>query len=93
MHRIEVNVQTSEKTTIQATAEEEAARAAYLADLPARKALVIRVERDRLLRLSDHTQLDDAPQNKVGWRVYREELRDIPNQPGFPDTVTWPTEP
>jgi hypothetical protein len=25
--------------------------------------------------------------------VYVQELRDVPQQPGFPATVTWPTEP
>ena len=97
MHRIESNVQTGKKTTIQYTAEEEAAHlvavAADLALLPERQAVDIRVERDNLLRLSDHTQLDDTPKNKVEWRVYRKELRDIPDQAGFPDTVIWPTDP
>ena len=27
------------------------------------------------------------------WIDYRQALRDIPQQPGFPDNVTWPTAP
>lgn len=27
------------------------------------------------------------------WATYRQELLDVPQQAGFPDTVTWPTEP
>ena len=28
-----------------------------------------------------------------GWATYRQALRDIPDQAGFPDVVTWPTKP
>jgi hypothetical protein len=27
------------------------------------------------------------------WANYRQALRDIPSQSGFPNTITWPTEP
>ena len=27
------------------------------------------------------------------WRTYRQALRDVPTQEGFPNTVTWPTKP
>lgn len=53
-----------------------------------------RKERDRLLSLSDWTQLQDTPDAvRQGWARYRKELRDIPSQPGFPITIVWPSEP
>jgi hypothetical protein len=44
-----------------------------------------RAERDLLLKLSDWTQLADAPVDKEAWSSYRQALRDLPNQAGFPD--------
>jgi hypothetical protein len=29
----------------------------------------------------------------AAWKTYRQELRDVPSQAGFPDSITWPTEP
>lgn len=52
-----------------------------------------RAERDRLLNLTDWTQLADAPVDKTTWATYRQALRDVPQQEGFPDNVTWPTKP
>lgn len=52
-----------------------------------------RAERDRLLAASDWTQVADAPVDQAAWAAYRQALRDIPQQPGFPATVTWPTKP
>lgn len=49
--------------------------------------------RDQLLRESDWTQTLDAPlmeEEKEAWRVYRQALRDVPAQEGFPENVTWP---
>lgn len=53
----------------------------------------VRDERDRLLAASDWTQVADAPVDQAAWAAYRQALRDIPQQAGFPDAVTWPTEP
>jgi hypothetical protein len=61
-----------------------------------RKAESIRSERNTFLLLSDWTQLNDAPLNdteKTAWATYRQELRDITDQAGFPTNITWPTEP
>lgn len=55
----------------------------------------VRQERDRLLAASDKHLMPDYPhtENERGrWRRYRQQLRDITVQPGFPD-VTWPEEP
>lgn len=57
------------------------------------EAEVIRAERDRLLVESDWTQLQDAgldQSNVVDWQLYRQALRDVPQQAGFPGEVTWP---
>lgn len=61
-----------------------------------RLAAGVRGQRDALLRASDFTQLGDAPlePTKIGnWRSYRNSLRDVPNQAGFPETVVWPVPP
>ena len=53
----------------------------------------VRVQRAALLQASDWTQLDDSPVDKHIWANYRQELRDIPQQPGFPWEINWPKQP
>jgi hypothetical protein len=53
----------------------------------------IRAQRNALLAASDWTQLADSPVDKSAWAVYRQALRDITKQPGFPQTVEFPTQP
>lgn len=53
----------------------------------------IRGQRNNLLSRSDWTQVADAPVDKAAWAVYRQELRDITAQAGFPTEVIWPTKP
>ena len=53
----------------------------------------VRQDRDALLLESDWTQGNDAPVNKDDWSVYRQALRDIPSQDGFPREVIWPSKP
>lgn len=53
----------------------------------------VRAERNRLLAESDWTQVADAPVDKEAWATYRQELRDITAQEGFPSNVTYPTKP
>jgi RNA polymerase subunit RPABC4/transcription elongation factor Spt4 len=70
-----------------ATEEEVAARTEA-------KANDVRNERNVLLAASDWTQLDDSPQgDKLAWAVYRQALRDIPDQAGFPWNINWPETP
>ena len=53
-----------------------------------------RAERNRLLMLSDWTQMPDVPlATKQAWADYRQALRDITGQPGYPLEITWPTPP
>ena len=52
-----------------------------------------RKRRNKLLSASDWTQVADAPVDKAAWATYRQELRDISAQAGFPWTIEWPTQP
>lgn len=55
---------------------------------------IIKNRRNRLLAESDWTQLSDVPiTNKDAWAQYRQALRNIPEQSGFPTNVVWPTPP
>lgn len=49
--------------------------------------------RNQLLRDSDWTQLPDAPSGRIAWAIYRDHLRDITNQPHFPNNIKWPVPP
>lgn len=52
--------------------------------------------RDQLLTESDWTQLPRSPltvEQQEIWAAYRQELRDVPQQAGFPLTIVWPTPP
>ena len=53
----------------------------------------IRIQRDALLSQSDWTQVADAPVDKEAWASYRQALRDIPKQKGYPNQVVWPKKP
>jgi hypothetical protein len=66
---------------------------AYQAGLDAEAAKGIRTERNRLLSESDWTQVLDAPVDQTAWVEYRQALRDITSQEGFPHNVVWPTKP
>jgi hypothetical protein len=50
----------------------------------------VRQERGVKLTASDWTQVADAPVDKAAWAAYRQALRDIPTQAGFPLNVVWP---
>lgn len=63
------------------------------AALDEQQAASIRAERSRRLAESDWTQVEDAPVDKAAWATYRQALRDVPAQSGFPWEVTWPTQP
>ena len=80
------------------TAEEEAIRdaeeAAYAAGANDRKASEVREERNKKLAATDWTQTADVPQAvKDSYVSYRQALRDISNQSGFPNEIVWPIAP
>ena len=66
--------------------------AAYQARLDADKAKSIRSERDQKLKDTDWMGMSDVTMPD-DWATYRQALRDVPAQSGFPNTITWPTEP
>jgi hypothetical protein len=53
----------------------------------------VRNRRDALLVQCDWTQLPDSPVDQNSWKIYRQALRDITTQPGFPFDVVWPDSP
>ena len=67
--------------------------AAWPAVRDARAWDVVRAERDRLLAASDWTQVADAPVDQQAWAVYRQTLRDIPQDFATPEDVVWPEQP
>ncbi len=53
-----------------------------------------RVKRVKLIASTDWTQNADIPQaTKDKWAPYRQALRDVPQQAGFPHNIVWPTPP
>ena len=57
---------------------------------------VLRDTRNTLLTKCDWTQVPDSQltdEQKLAWRQYRQQLRDIPINTVDPDTVVWPTPP
>jgi hypothetical protein len=61
-------------------------------DISALSAQAIK-QRNDLLLASDWTQLPDAPADKQAWAEYRQHLRDVTQQSGFPITIDWGTPP
>jgi len=52
----------------------------------------MRHERDKLLAETDYLALSDQTLT-TEMSAYRQALRDVPSQSGFPLNVTWPTKP
>jgi hypothetical protein len=58
----------------------------------------IKHRRDVYLQASDIYVLPDrwdtyTQEQKTDWANYRQALRDLPTQPEFPATLTWPASP
>jgi hypothetical protein len=64
-----------------------------LAERTEGRAQQVRDERNYKIAASDWTQLSDSPVDQEAWAVYRQALRDVPEQAGFPWNVTWPSKP
>lgn len=74
----------------------EDASAAEIAERTEQAKSVVREERDQKLTETDWVVIKNLElnQNVPGkWEVYRQDLRDIPAQEGFPFNVTWPVKP
>lgn len=59
----------------------------------AEKAGQVRADRNTKLAECDWTQLADAPVDQAAWSTYRQALRDVPTQAGFPWDIQWPSKP
>ena len=59
----------------------------------AEQAMSVRAQRGEKLKDSDWTQVADAPVDQAAWATYRQALRDVTQQSGFPWTIEWPTQP
>lgn len=57
------------------------------------QAAEIRQQRNAKLTECDWTQLPDAPVDAGTWVTYRQDLRDVTKQQGFPTDVSWPVPP
>jgi len=80
--------------TAEEEAEWDAMETAYAAGADTRKAVEVRTERNTKLAASDWTQASDVPQSvKDSYALYRQALRDLPTQSGFPNQVVWPESP
>ena len=77
--------------TPEATAADQ--EAAYKARLDAEQAARVRADRNARLAACDWTQVLDSTVDVPAWGVYRQALRDVPQQAGFPWAVVWPESP
>jgi len=66
---------------------------AYRTQKDAEQAKAVREQRTQKLSDSDWTQIADSTADKTAWATYRQALRDITSQAGFPWTITWPDAP
>lgn len=58
--------------------------------------VIERNKRNQILSETDWTQIKDAPLSEaeqISWANYRQALRDLPEQEGFPLNVVYPTKP
>jgi hypothetical protein len=81
---------------VQFSADEETARdaeeQAWADGANDRAAAQVREERDAKLAVTDWMANSDVTMASA-WTTYRQALRDVPAQSGFPNTITWPTKP
>ena len=78
----------------EATAAEQ--QAAYIARIDGDQATAVRADRDQRLAECDWMVVKAYETNSnvpAVWEIYRQALRDIPAQAGFPWDVTWPEKP
>lgn len=80
----------TENSPAKTAAENEAE---YKAMKDAEQAANVRRTRNEKLKDCDWTQIADSTADKPKWATYRQALRDITAQAGFPWTITWPDAP
>jgi len=85
-----VDTPATETEPAKTAAENEAE---YKARKDAEQAANVRRQRTEMLKDCDWTQIADSTADKTAWATYRQALRDITGQAGFPWTITWPETP
>jgi hypothetical protein len=69
---------------------------AYTARKDAEAATAARAERDKLIASCDWMAIkafEGGTTVSTEWATYRQALRDVTDQAGFPNEITWPTQP
>jgi hypothetical protein len=69
-----------------------AQKTAYDTANTAARAAAERAKRTALLEETDHYALSDVTMSDA-MKAYRQALRDVPQQAGFPSSITWPDKP
>ena len=81
---------------VQFTADEETARDAeektWADGADTRAAVAVREERDAKLASTDWMASSDLTISDA-WKSYRAALRSVPQQSGFPNSISWPSQP
>jgi hypothetical protein len=78
--------------TVTKASQEEA----YTARKDAEAATAVRAERDKLIDSCDWMAIkafEGGTTVGTDWATYRQALRDVTDQAGFPNEITWPTQP
>lgn len=55
-----------------------------------------RIQKNQILASTDWTQVADSPltsEQRAQWAAYRQQVRDITQQPDFPLNIVWPNVP
>lgn len=95
-HDVEIRCEDEQLDTNLAIAKVESCNGEVTVEDIPMNAEEARAKRDKLLADTDWTQTLDAPidaETREAYRAYRQSLRDITEQDGFPDTITWPELP
>ena len=82
--------------TTEEEAEWDAREAAIDATKDDEQAKSVRQTRDDKLKETDWVVIKNLESNAnipAVWEIYRQALRDVPTQSGFPWTITWPDAP
>ncbi|MCL8306347.1 tail fiber assembly protein [Pseudomonas putida] len=82
---------------VTAEMKQAVAAAELLASVQAESARLRKIADDAIAPLQDAMDLDEATAEEgaelTAWKRYRVALNRLPDQPGYPDEITWPAPP